>query len=125
MTARTILVVQADAATGGLLHTELRAIRSWVVAVAPDAATVRRLVREIRFEVLVLDTDLPDEDGLALLTALRSARDWHEPPVIVTSDNPDRPGLATALARKEVAHVLGKPFAVDVLIGTIRGVLTR
>ena len=120
MSTRTILIIEGDVATGERLHAELRSVRGWVAAVAPDAATARRLLREIRFDVLVLDGDLPDLGGLELLTLLLSAHDWHEPPVILTSANQDQPGVRAAIASKKVARVLAKPFAIDVLVAAVR-----
>lgn len=123
MATRTILIVENDTATGELLRAELKAIRGWVVGIAPDAATARRLLGEHRFDILVIDVDLPDLGGRELLSVLRSTRGWHEPPVILMSGHEDRAGVHAATAHRAVARVLTKPLATDVLIAVIRDAL--
>lgn len=73
-TKRAVRVVLVD--DSAIIRTRLVALLSTlegiaVVGQAPDAATGKALVRQLRPDVLVLDIGLPGESGIDLLKTLR------------------------------------------------------
>jgi two-component system response regulator FixJ len=73
----------------------------------------------IRPACLVVDLDLPDMDGIALLRALVAA--GQALPTIVTSRRLRRRALASVLS--PLPRLLEKPFGVDDLLPLIQGAL--
>ena len=77
----TLLLVEDDAE----LRTEMAAYlegAGYVVEQAPDAAVARRILKSAPIELVVLDVNLPGEDGLSLC---RSLTDTRGPPILMLS----------------------------------------
>jgi len=71
---------------------------------------------------LVVDLDLPDNDGIALLRTLAAA--GHGLPAVVTSRRLRRRNVAGVLSPMSIL-LLEKPFGVDDLLPLIRQALAR
>lgn len=115
-----VLVVDDDPEIGALLTRYLEG-QGLPVRIASDAAQMRAAMRVPRFDVVLLDLGLPDEDGLELIRELR--RHWHGPVIIVS-------GRGEAVERV-VGLELGaddyvsKPFDLRELLARIRSVWRR
>ncbi|MCE4554907.1 PAS domain S-box protein [Pelomonas cellulosilytica] len=85
--------------------------------VAPTVEEGLKVVRERRPALLLLDWELPDGDGLMLLTRLREL-DLTPPPVVVVSANaqPEQIALARAAGAR---HYLTKPLDVRELLALV------
>jgi DNA-binding response OmpR family regulator len=85
-------------------------------------AQARGVLNDDVYDALLLDRNLPDGDGMALLRELRDA--GHSLPVIVLTARgriPDRiDGLDTG-----ADDYIGKPFVFDELLARLRAVLRR
>ena len=91
------------------------------VTVAPDAATARRMIDALEFDLLVLDVMMPQEDGLSLT---RWVRDQGSTPVLMLT------ARGEAEARIEGLSVgaddyLAKPFEPQELVLRIAAILRR
>lgn len=84
---------------------------------ADRASEALRLVRQRRFDTVLLDLLLPDVDGLEVLRQLR--RDEAAPPVVVVTGVTV---LRTAIEAMKLGAVdyVSKPFAVDDLLAAVR-----
>jgi CheY-like chemotaxis protein len=89
-----------------------------------DAAAAREVFRHVEVEVLVVDVNLPGISGIELLGLLRGDPHWREPPVVLTSADPDQPGIRGAVREGMVTRFLRKPFDVDELVREVRSAVT-
>lgn len=101
-----------DNATNVELLRAMLALRSDIVLTAfGDGASA--LASDERFDLWVLDHQLPDTDGIALLAALRQQRGHHLPAVLFTADvQPQRREAALAAG---FAECWNKPLSLDLL----------
>jgi two-component system, OmpR family, response regulator len=91
------------------------------VAVAGNAQQMQSLLDAERFDLVLLDLGLPDQDGLAALRQLRAAS---RIPVIVVTGATDRELLLAALELGADDYV-NKPFDPREVLLRINAVLTR
>jgi DNA-binding response OmpR family regulator len=113
--AGEILFVEDDESLRHILAVALRSRGHAVREVDSAEAAVAALHAGLRPSLVLLDLNLPGDNGWDLLRAgiLREAGD---PPVVITSAvtvNPRR------LAEHAVAGYLPKPFAVETLLATV------
>lgn len=82
------------------------------------AETARAALRESNYDVLLLDVELPDENGLSLLTSLREPGGALPLPVIVISAlRRDGPGLSIP---GDIVAWIDKPVNADCLAAALR-----
>jgi DNA-binding response OmpR family regulator len=91
-TPNTILIVGADRASRAFLGDNLTA-DGYEILEAGAASSARQLITHSRVDLLVLDRDLPDGDGLELLRFIRDADQLvaqvdRDLPVVVISGDP-------------------------------------
>lgn len=113
----SVLVVEDDQAVAELLRTLLGDECGWSVTVAHSAAAARAAFRRTSPEVLVLDINLPDGNGLQLLEGLRREPQWHAPAVVLISAVTWQPGIQRAISSG--ARFIAKPFDVDDLVEAV------
>ncbi len=87
-----------------------------------DAAAARRVGRVVRIEALVLDLHLPGISGLELLALWAADPAWPDPPVVLTTAEPEHPAVRAAVAAGVVAALVPKPFDVDDLVAAVHRV---
>ena len=117
------------------------------VLVVDDSATMRRMVmaslrvlKEISFheaangleaierlaltpvDLMVLDLNMPDMHGLAVVTFVRGHERYREIPILVLTTRGDDESRAAALGSGATVY-LTKPFTPDALAGHIRQLL--
>ncbi len=115
-----LLVVDDDDRIRTLLKRYLKGAGYGVTA-APDAATARRLLTQIAFDLAILDVMMPGEDGLSLLSAIREEIDT---PVILLTAR----GLAGERIeglKRGADDYLAKPFEPEELALRIAAILRR
>jgi two-component system, OmpR family, KDP operon response regulator KdpE len=115
-----ILLVEDDHAVRRSLTIALRA-QGFTVFDVPDAHGARRAVGSLRYDVILLDLGLPDEDGVRLLPHLRSR---HDGPIVVLSARRDQSDKVAALDAGADDY-LTKPFGLPELLARIRAVSRR
>ena len=114
----TILVVEDDHDTAELLRQALTRA-GWECVVAETGADGVATASRIRPDVVLLDLDLPDGDGLDLLPVVRTIA-----PVIVLTGRRADESVVTGLERGAEDYVT-KPFSPRVLIARIEVALRR
>ncbi|KAF0811855.1 Aerobic respiration control sensor protein ArcB [Andreprevotia sp. IGB-42] len=109
-----VLVVEDQAINRELLCDVLRDAGATVSAVADGAAALQAIAGR-HFDVLLLDFNLPDGDGLALAQQMRTAR-WQGRIVMLSAAL--HPG-ESALAQAQISHWLSKPFDSEHLVAVL------
>ncbi len=112
--------MEDDHAVRRSLAIALRA-QGFTVFDVPDAHGARRAVASLRYDVILLDLGLPDEDGLRLLPDLRTA---HDGPIVVLSARRDQSDKVAALD-SGADDYMTKPFGLQELLARIRAVGRR
>jgi two-component system, OmpR family, copper resistance phosphate regulon response regulator CusR len=112
----SILVIESDEATRQLLGSAL-AVEDFQVAWAATGRLGREVFDPGRFAVVILDAELPDIDGLALLTDLAAAAPSMPIMVLSALDDVTSKVLAFELGATDY---LTKPVEVPELVARLR-----
>jgi len=115
-----VLVVDDDPAMRRTLSINLRA-RDYEVETAGDGRSALQVVDERMPDVVLLDLGLPDLDGIAVLTQLRS---FTQVPVIVVSARSESDDKVEALDLG-ADDFITKPFSIEELLARIRATSRR
>jgi DNA-binding response OmpR family regulator len=115
-----ILVVEDDAATRDLLAQYLGDYKFQVSLAATAAEGERQLTEEV-VDLVVLDLNLPDGDGLALA---RKLRDNSSIPIVILTGRADEVDRVVGLELGADDYVT-KPFSPRELLARVRAVLRR
>ena len=115
-----VLVVDDDPAMRRTLSINLRA-RDYEVETAGDGRSALQVVDERMPDVVLLDLGLPDLDGIAVLTQLRS---FTQVPVIVVSARTESDDKVEALDLG-ADDFITKPFSIEELLARIRATSRR
>ena len=116
----TVLLVESDAQCADRLTTVLHSA-GYVVRVAPTAQAARTCARRSEADLIVLDRQLPDEDGLRLCASLRAESDV---PIVVSGAGLERRTVVAAL-KLGADDVLGERCEPDEVLARIEAVLRR
>lgn len=115
-----VLVVDDDPAMRRTLSINLRA-RDYEVETAGDGRSALQIVDERMPDVVLLDLGLPDLDGVAVLTRLRS---FTQVPVIVVSARTESDDKVEALDLG-ADDFITKPFSLEELLARVRATSRR
>ncbi|WP_257313202.1 sensor histidine kinase [Geothrix fuzhouensis] len=107
----SILLTEDDQATAMMAEEVLRA-RGCSVRWAPNAAETRACLEKQRYDALILDLGLPDENGFDLLRAL--SHQYPSLPILVMT-NLDDAASAIKSFRHGATDYLAKPVTPDIL----------
>jgi DNA-binding NtrC family response regulator len=115
-----VLIVE-DAATLSLVYENVLGRAGHRVATAPTLTKARALAADERFRLVLLDLQLPDGDGLSLLTELRASSPETRVVVITANGSINR---AVEAMRAGAFDFLVKPFDEARLMGAVRNAVT-
>jgi DNA-binding response OmpR family regulator len=116
-----ILVVDDDPSIRDWADLVLRE-QGYAVDVARDAASGRGLGLAMSYDLAILDLDLPDRSGLALVYALREAGRHH--PVLIMTGTDDEDAIVAALDAGADDYLI-KPVSSGILRARVRAALRR
>jgi DNA-binding response OmpR family regulator len=116
-----ILIVE-DNSTYGHLVAQRLAQAGFDSDEVTSASAARRALLSVRYEAILLDLGLPDDDGIVLLRQIRSA--GHTMPVMIVTA---RHGLEHRLQglREGADDYLAKPFSMEELVARLHALLRR
>jgi two-component system phosphate regulon response regulator OmpR len=118
--ARHLLIVDDDDRIRDLLK-EYLARFGFRVTGAADAASARRLIATLDFDLLVLDVMMPGEDGISLAKAIRAERPT---PILMLTARGQADDRIAGLSAG-VDDYLSKPFEPKELVLRIEAILRR
>lgn len=118
----TILHVEDDASLQNLVRVALESLGGFAVRTAGGANQALALAREAAPDLLLLDLDLPDMNGIAALRALRQLPGVAAAPVVFLTASTD-PAVEIELRVLGVQEILRKPFRPRLLVETVARVL--
>lgn len=111
-----ILVIDDDPAICQMIVWVFQ-LEDWQTRVANSGEEGIAAATSARFDLIVLDIDLPDTNGWQVLQALRDRLQDRRPPVLVISGDEQR--IRDLRTYQPEAHIR-KPFDVDDLVQAIR-----
>ncbi|MDE2364798.1 MAG: response regulator [Hyphomicrobiales bacterium] len=118
--AASVLVVEDDTEIGALISRYLQA-NQMSVAVVENGPDMERALGERDYDLMLLDINLPGEDGLSICRRIRAERDM--PIVIVTAQGEDTDKIVGLELGAD--DYVSKPFNPRELLARIRAVLRR
>lgn len=123
MTAVCILVVEDEAATADLVRAALEE-RGYSVTVAKTVLEARTRIERARPNLLVLDRNLPDKDGLEFCKELRARPETASLPILFLTARKDVSERIVGL-KLGGDDYLGKPFDLAELAARVEALLRR
>lgn len=114
ITKRGVLVADSTPNMAALVAQMLRTLGRKDIREAYDASKAMLEIRRRTFDILIIDADLNELDGVALTKKLRAMTDNpnHDIPVIMMSSAPDAKRIAAA-RDAGITEFLRKPFAAN------------
>lgn len=122
LAGRRVLIVEDDVALAGFLSTELRAERFAVDVVYDGEAALTLLQDERRFDLLILDLNLPKLDGITLLQRVKPAQPRLR--MLVLTARTHTKDKVKAL-QSGADDCLTKPFSLAELFARVHALLRR
>jgi DNA-binding response OmpR family regulator len=119
---RRILIVEDDRSLADFLAMELQAAYFRVDLVHDGEAALEILQRERRYDLLILDLNLPKLDGLSLLERVRPAQP-KLPAMVLTARNRIEDKVAALQGGAD--DCLTKPFSLVELVARVNALLRR
>lgn len=121
MEKKKILIVDDDEELVRILGINLMAEGFQVFSAFDGVSAVMRAHRE-QPDLIILDVRMPAGNGLNVAEKLRSSTRTFNVPILFLSALP-QDELKEKAAQAGVIHYLTKPFDLDVLLGTVKGIL--
>ena len=121
--ARRMLCVEDNPISSRFVEVAMASRPQIEVAYASTMAEAMAQVNAVDFDLILLDMQLPDGNGLDVLSWLHR-RGGHEVPVIVVSADPSAQ-LADVVLKAGAARLLRKPLAAEVLLRAVDEALER
>jgi DNA-binding response OmpR family regulator len=122
LAGRRVLIVEDDVALAGFLSTELQAERFAVDVVHDGEAALTLLQAEHRFDLLILDLNLPKLDGISLLQRIKPAQPRLR--MLVLTARTHTKDKVKAL-QSGADDCLTKPFSLAELFARVHALLRR
>jgi signal transduction histidine kinase/ActR/RegA family two-component response regulator len=122
--AFSVLYIEDNPANRALVRNVLATLKQVRLREAPDAASGLALARAVPPDIVVVDVNLPDLDGYAVLRALRQLPALAATPVLALSAN----ALPRDISRGMQAgffRYLTKPLDVNAFLGALEAALAR
>src|SRR6266581_436049 len=118
-----ILVVEDQAATADLIVEVLRG-DGFEAQVAETLAKARARIKKAPPELVILDRNLPDGDGVDLLAEIRGDEKLAATPVIILTAKKDVADKVAGL-RQGADDYVAKPFNTEELVARVQALLRR
>lgn len=116
-----VLVVDDEVAITDLI-TEVLSIAGYQVTTSPDGLEALNQIRRSKFDLILLDVNLPKVDGFAVLEKIRESAPTQ--PIIMVSARIDKDDVTRGL-RLGADDYVRKPFSVEELVLRIENLLKR
>lgn len=101
---------------------EILLMDGYRVEMAKDGLEAISLIRKMRFNLIVLDVNMPGADGLNVIEVLRAHAPSQDTPVLMLTADKMIP-TANKAFELGVKDYMGKPFSTSVLLEKVRRLL--
>lgn len=118
-TTRLVLYVEDDRINLVLMEEVFRRLPGWRLEVAEDGAQALQLLEGLQPDLLLIDMNLPDMNGLELLQALRRGNAANAPPCVALSAD-DLPEQVQAAKAAGFDDYWPKPIDVPRLVEALQ-----
>lgn len=115
----TILIVDDSAAMRSLLVSTLETLGTISTVQAPNGFEALRMLPREQVDLVLTDINMPDINGLELLSFIRNNPIYRDLPVVVISTEGSRKDIEKGLALG-ANHYLVKPFSPEQLLETVK-----
>ncbi len=115
-----ILIVDDVPAMRHFLELMLHEFKATAIDQAEDGLRAVQLFRQQRYDLVLLDLNLPLMDGLKVLGAIRQSEPRDRPTHVIIISTQAGPDAVEKAQRLGVRHVLSKPLKAATLHGAIR-----
>jgi len=120
--ATRVLVVEDEAKVAHFISTGLEEEEGYTIDVAPDGKKGLDLLKQVTYDIVLLDLMIPEVNGLQLL---KTMRDWGiNTPVLIITAKSSKEDVVKGLDTGSDDY-LTKPFSFDELLARIRALLRR
>ncbi len=118
----TILVVEDNAIVREPIAEALRG-NGYDVVCAADGAQALSRMREGRPDLVLLDVNMPELDGFAVLGTMRRNPELKDIPVIMLTERAERENIIAAAERRVQGYLLKSQFSIDELFERVAACL--
>lgn len=125
MSARTkgdmqrVLIIDDSSATRAYMRAALEAEADMEVTEATSGFDALRILPRSRFDLLLVDINMPNINGLELISFIRRSETHRETPLMIISTEASERDRSRAMQLGANAY-LAKPFTADALIAAVR-----
>jgi two-component system alkaline phosphatase synthesis response regulator PhoP len=116
---KKVLVVENDIPTA-MMMTSLLTQAGFDVLVATKGKKGMEIAHEQRFDLIILETDLPGANGFEICADLKERHISHRTPIVLISSEPEEEYEARLLG---AADFIQQPFKADDFVSRIQSVL--
>ncbi|MDD2502073.1 MAG: response regulator [Geobacter sp.] len=119
MKSFTILIVDDSAAMRSLLVSTLETLGDFAIVQAPNGFEALRMLPREQVDLILTDINMPDINGLELLSFIRNNPIYKDVPVVVISTEGSRKDIEKGLSLGANEYLV-KPFQPEQLLEIVK-----
>ena len=114
-----VLIIDDSSATRAYIRAALEAEADMEVTEATSGFDALRILPRSRFDLLLVDINMPNINGLELISFIRRSETHRETPLMIISTEASERDRSRAMQLGANAY-LAKPFTADALLSAVR-----
>jgi two-component system chemotaxis response regulator CheY len=114
-----VLIIDDSSATRAYIRAALEAEEDMEVTEATSGFDALRILPRSRFDLLLVDINMPNINGLELISFIRRSETHRETPLMIISTEASERDRSRAMQLGADAY-LAKPFTADALLAAVR-----
>ena len=114
-----VLIIDDSSATRAYIRAALEAEEDMEVTEATSGFDALRILPRSRFDLLLVDINMPNINGLELISFIRRSETHRETPLMIISTEASERDRSRAMQLGANAY-LAKPFTADALLTAVR-----
>jgi two-component system chemotaxis response regulator CheY len=116
-----VLIIDDSSATRAYIRAALEEMTDMQVSEAASGFDALRVLPRERFDLLVVDINMPNINGLELISFIRRSETHRDTPLLIISTEASERDRARAMTLGANGY-LAKPFTAEALAEAVRGV---
>jgi len=116
-----VLIIDDSSATRAYIRAALESMSEMQVSEAASGFDALRVLPRERFDLLIVDINMPNINGLELISFIRRSETHRETPLLIISTEASERDRSRAMTLGANGY-LAKPFTVEALAAAISGV---